>query len=205
MSALCPNNRAGGTAPLTAVLRILMHRFIFLAAALSFTSGQAELTGQILQETRPVLGTDRFYRIGVPADTAWTDTRFDVKAAQRITFRAQGGISLQQGNPGGYCGPDGLGFSTVQQPIPDTNFGALIGKVVLLISIDVDEETGEETRNEIVEFFYIGSEQSVEMPIDGSLYLGINELVTDDNSGVLSVQFELEERILRRGRLGQRE
>lgn len=205
MSALCPNNRAGGTAPLTAVLRILMHCLIFLAAALSFTSGQAELTGQILQETRPVLGTDRFYRIGVPADAAWTDTRFDVKAAQRITFRAQGGISLQQGNPGGYCGPDGLGFSTVQQPIPDTNFGALIGKVVLLISIDVDEETGEETRNEIVEFFYIGSEQSVEMPIDGSLYLGINELVTDDNSGVLSVQFELEERILRRGRLGQRE
>ena len=68
----------------------------------------------------------------------------------------------------------------------------------------MDEETGEETRNEIVEFFYIGSEQSVEMPIDGSLYLGINELVTDDNSGVLSVQFELEERDLRRGRRGQR-
>jgi len=85
MSALCPNNRAGGTAPLTAVLRILMHSFIFLAAALSFTSGQAELMEQILQETRPVLGTDRFYRIGVPADAAGTDTRFDVKAAQRPT------------------------------------------------------------------------------------------------------------------------
>lgn len=204
MSVLCFINSAGGKAPLSPVFWILIHCYVFLAAALSFTSGQTEVTEQILQETRPVLETGRFYRIGVPADAAWTDTRFDVKADQRITFQAQGGISLQQGNPGGYCGPDGLGFSTVQQPIPDTNFGALIGKVVLLISIDVDEETGEETRNEIVEFFYIGSEQSVEMPIDGSLYLGINELVTDDNSGVLSVQFELEERDLRRGRRGQR-
>jgi hypothetical protein len=156
-----------------------------------------------LQVTRPVLETGRFYRVGVPADVPWTDTRYDVKAGQRIAFRAQGGISLQQGNPRGYCGPDGLGFSTVQQPLPDTNFGALIGKVILLISVEVDEETGEETRNELIEYFYIGSDQTVEIPLDGSLFLGINELVVEDNSGVLSVQFELIERGTA-GRLGVR-
>ena len=167
---------------------------IFFAVALLFPADRAGAADQELQETRPVLETGRFYRIGVPADVHWTDTRLDVTAGQRIVFQAQGGISLQQGNPRGYCGPDGLGFSTVQQPIPETNFGALIGRVVLLISVDVDEETGEETRNEIIEYFYIGSEQSVEMPIAGSLYLGINELVVEDNSGVLSVQYELIER-----------
>jgi len=172
---------------------------VLFAAALVFHADQAGAADQELQETRPVLETGRFYRIGVPADVHWTDTRFDVKAGQMITFQAQGGVSLQQGNPRGYCGPDGLGFSTIQQPLPDTNFGALIGKVVLLISIEVDEETEEETRNEIIEYFYIGSEQSVEMPIDGSLFLGINELVVEDNSGVLSVQFEL----IERGRQGR--
>ena len=149
---------------------------------------------QQLLETRPVLETGRFYRIGVPAEVPWTDTRFDVTSGQRIRFQARGGISLQQGNPSGFCGPDGLTFSTGQQPLPETNYGALIGKIVRLISVEIDEETGEETRNEIVEYFYIGSRETVEMPIDGSLFLGINELVVQDNSGALSVEFELVDR-----------
>jgi hypothetical protein len=154
--------------------------------------GMASLAGfsQRLVATRPVLEAGRFYRIGVPAEVPWTDTRYDVSAGQRIRFKARGGISLQQGNPSGFCGPDGLTFSTAQQPLPETNYGSLIGKVVRLISVEIDEETGEETRNEIVEYFYIGSEQTVVMPIDGSLYLGINELVVQDNSGALSVEFE---------------
>lgn len=149
---------------------------------------------QRLGETRPVLETGRFYRIGIPANVAWTDTRYDVKAGQRIRFSGNGGISLQQGNPRGYCGPEGLGFSTVPQPIPDTNYGALIGRVIRLISIEVDEGTGEETRNEIIEYFYIGAQNTVEIPIDGGLFLGINELVVADNSGTLSVEYELLER-----------
>jgi len=197
-------NKAKASSIVTAVLKTLALCCVILSAGLGAVWSQSEGTEQILQETRPVLETGRFYRIGIPGDVSWTDTRFDVKAGQTITFSAQGGISLQQGNPRGYCGPDGLGFSTVQQPVPERNFGALIGKVVLLISIDVDEETGEETRNEIEEFFYIGSEQSVEMPINGNLYLGINELVTDDNSGALSVQFELEEKSLQSGQRRRR-
>lgn len=154
------------------------------------SSAQAVFPQQLVA-TRPVLEPGRFYRIGVPAEVPWTDTRFDVFAGQRIRFQARGGISLQQGNPSGFCDPDGLPFSTAQQPLPETNYGALIGKIVRLISVEVDEETGEETRNEIVEYFYIGSRQTLDMPIDGSLYLGINELVVQDNSGALSVEFEL--------------
>jgi hypothetical protein len=30
------------------------------------------------------------------------------------------------------------------------------------------------------------------MPLDGNLFLGINELVVDDNSGILTVIFEVQ-------------
>ncbi len=148
--------------------------------------------GQQPNSIRPILESDRFYRVEVAANSAWTDTGFDVKAGQLVRFSARGGITLQQGNPRGYCGAEGLEFSTAQQPLSDANFGALIGKIVLLISVEVDEETGEEIRNEIVEIFDIGSRRSVEMPIDGNLFLGINELVVEDNSGSLTVEFELD-------------
>ena len=179
-----------GKRSLSSVSSLMVMLLLFAGSSIgAFLPGFQELL-----ETRPVLETGRFYRIGVPAHEDWADTNFDVKAGQWVRFQARGGISLQQGNPSGFCGPDGLPFSTGQQPLPETNFGALIGKLVRLISIEIDEETGEETRNELVEYFYIGSSRSVEMPIDGSLYLGINELVVADNSGILSVEFELVER-----------
>jgi hypothetical protein len=86
-----------------------------------------------------------------------------------------------------WCGPDGMDRKTMQQPISDRNIGALIGKVVWLISIEVDEETGEEIRHEIIEKFYIGSADQVRMPISGRLFLGINENVVGDNSGEFEV------------------
>lgn len=123
----------------------------------------------------------------VAANQSWTDTGIDVAEDLTIYFEATGVISLQKGNPMAYCGPDGLSLRTVQQPFPDKNIGALIGKVVFLISVEIDEETGEETRNEIVKEFYIGEENRVKMPISGRLFLGINENVVGDNSGEFKV------------------
>ena len=51
----------------------------------------------------------------------------------------------------------------------------------------VDEETGEEIRDEIEEIFFIGSGARVTMPMDGRLYLGINENLVVDNDGVFHV------------------
>jgi len=127
------------------------------------------------------------FQVNVLADKDWTDTGLDVTEGQEIYFTATGGISLQRGNPMAYCDPDGYNLKTVQQPIPDRNIGALIGKVVHLISVEIDEETGEEVRNEIVEIFYIGSSRRVEMPLDGRLFLGINENIIGDNSGQFKV------------------
>lgn len=122
-------------------------------------------------------------QVNVLADRDWTDTGLDVIEGQQIYFTATGGISLQRGNPMAYCDPDGYNLKTVQQPIPDRNIGALIGKVVHLISVEIDEETGEEVRKEMIEVFYIGSSRRVEMPVDGRLFLGINENIVGDNSG----------------------
>ena len=149
------------------------------------------------QEQQPVglkFLSERVYRITVPSNVQWTDSGYDVEGDQVLSFSASGGISLQVGNPMAYCGPDGYDLKTVQQPIQDKNIGALIGKVVLLISIEVDEETGEETRNEMIEIFHIGSNRIISMPISGRLYLGVNENVAGDNSGQFTVDIRLMDR-----------
>jgi hypothetical protein len=139
------------------------------------------------QEENPDLEWKEVSSIVVLGNVDWTDTGLEVKEDQDIYFRAQKQISLQRGNPMAWCGPDGMDRKTMQQPISDRNIGALIGKVVWLISIEVDEETGEEIRHEIIEKFYIGSADQVRMPISGRLFLGINENVVGDNSGEFEV------------------
>lgn len=125
--------------------------------------------------------------ISVMSTMDWTDTGLDVVEGQELFFRAVGQISLQKGNPVTYCGPDGYNYRSLQQPIQDKNIGALIGKVYFLISVEVDKETGEEIRNEREEIFYIGSSNRIVMPMDGRLYLGINENLVADNDGVFNV------------------
>jgi hypothetical protein len=104
-----------------------------------------------------------------------------------MEFAAQGKISLQKGNPQADCGPDGYDLRTHQQPLPDRNLGALIGKVVIAVTVIKDEKTGQEKIEEAAEFFYIGAGSRVEMPAKGRLFLGINELVIGDNAGEFTV------------------
>ena len=127
------------------------------------------------------------YRVTVLGNVDWTDTGIEVEEDQEIYFTASKQISLQKGNPMAWCGPDGMDLKTMQQPLSDKNIGALIGKVVWLISIEIDEETDEEIRHEITEMFYIGSVNKARMPISGRLFLGVNENVVGDNSGEYEV------------------
>ncbi len=164
---------------------IFLFSFVFLCSALCIYMGQ----GQDI--IRPRLENSRVYRMGVPADRHWVSTGFDVERGEVIHFMADGTISLQKGNPKAYCDPNGYNLKTMQQPIEDKNIGSLIGRVILLISIEEDEETGEEIRNEIIKEFYIGGETEVAMPLDGELQLGINELVVEDNEGAFQVRMYL--------------
>jgi len=127
----------------------------------------------------------------IPGNVSWTDTGLEVTEGQRFFFLAAGAISLQKGNPTAVCGPDGYGLRTVQQPIPDRNIGALIGKVVLFLSSHTDPQTGREVRDEIVNVFPVGRRGEVTIPSRGRLYLGINELVVGDNEGSFEVKIYL--------------
>ena len=146
--------------------------------------GSAEYCQERQLRTRDIVSQSR---ITVISNEGWVDSGISVFEDDEIYFQAAGVISLQRGNPIAYCGPNGYDLKTVQQPIRDRNIGALIGKVVKLISIEIDEETKEEIRHEQVEYFYIGSERRVAMPISGRLFLGINENVVGDNSGSFRV------------------
>lgn len=132
--------------------------------------------------------------INVLGNENWTDTGLGVMEGQEVYFRATGGISLQKGNPMAYCDPDGYEYRGIQQSLLNKNVGALIGKVVHLLSIEIDEETGEEIRNEIEEIFYVGRENKVVMPLSGRLFLGINENVVGDNSGQFKAEIYLKKK-----------
>jgi hypothetical protein len=153
---------------ITAFGRTLAGAAVIVFAAIGGTqSADMELTKQLV----------------VPANAGWVDTGLDLAEGDEFYVQASGEISLQKGNPSASCGPDGLDLVTVQQPISDRNLGALIGKVAQLISTRTDEDTGEEVRDEVAAYLFIGVESRLTAPLKGRLYLGINENVTRDNGG----------------------
>ena len=126
-------------------------------------------------------------QVEVLAASGWVDTGIEVKEGEKLIFQASGSISLQKGNPIANCGPEGLDLQTPQQPLSDRNLGALVGKVVKVLSIRIDEETGEEIKEEVVRVFYVGKEAEVEMLLEGRLFLGVNDNVYADNDGKFTV------------------
>jgi len=126
-------------------------------------------------------------QVEVPGSAGWVDTGLEVMEGEKYEFIASGSISCQQGNPVAICGPEGLDLQTVQQPLPDHNLGALVGKVVKLIAVRKDEDRGEEIREEVVRLFFIGPHSEVEIPLAGKLYLGVNDSVYADNDGKFNV------------------
>jgi hypothetical protein len=122
-------------------------------------------------------------KVPVPGNAGWVDTGLDVVQGEELIIKGSGEITLQKGNPSANCGPAGLDLMTVQQPIPNQNLGALVGKVAQLISVRQDEDTGEDVRDEIAAYFFVGAESRITMPIKGRLYLGDTEDGVRDNGG----------------------
>ncbi|MBP7706440.1 MAG: hypothetical protein KA243_04245 [Candidatus Aminicenantes bacterium] len=125
--------------------------------------------------------------VAVPGAAGWVDTGIDVGPGQEIRFAATGRVDLQMGNPEASCGPEGVDLVTVEQPVPNANLGALIGKVVQPVARRLDEDSGQEIRDEIFVLFLVGAESVQTVPFQGRLYLGINENVTRDNGGEFQV------------------
>ncbi|HSA94895.1 MAG TPA: hypothetical protein VLJ16_02505 [Acidobacteriota bacterium] len=151
-----------------------------LAAAVSARPA-SQVAGQIV----PAAPTE--IKATVPADAGWFDTGIDVVAGEELRFAASGEIDLQRGNPAAVCGPEGLDLVTVEQPVPNANLGALIGRITQLVASRIDEDSGQEVRDEIFILFVIGPDGSITVPFKGRLFLGINENGVKDNAGEFSV------------------
>lgn len=154
---------------------------LFVLILLAVQASAPGRAGRRAQDLAPVK------EIVVPGDAGWVDTGLDVEEGEELFFRSEGEICLQRGNPDAACGPDGADIQGLQQPLPGWNLGALVGKVAQVMSVRTDEKTGQEVRDELVRYFFIGHEQSVATPVRGRLFIGVNENVVKDNDGEFRV------------------
>jgi len=116
--------------------------------------------------------------ISVPGTSRGTDTGIDVRSGDQITFTASGTIIA--GRRTGQVGPEGgriSGFGAIvaTKPVPNAGPGALIGYI--------RTPDGQQTQA-----FLIGSQLAFTVPVDGRLYLAINDDDYSDNGGSFSVR-----------------
>jgi len=110
--------------------------------------------------------------ITVQANQPWTSTGITVKKGQRVTFTSTGEIQLSA-DANDIATPDGSksGRKAVNAPFAPSSAGALLGRV---------GTSGQP--------FPLGSStQTITMPADGVLYLGINDDGFGDNKGTFQV------------------
>lgn len=116
--------------------------------------------------------------IEVPGTSRATDTGIDVRAGDQIVFAASGTVTA--GQRAGQVSPEGgrtTGFGSIigTRPVPSAGVGALIGYI--------RTPDGQATQA-----FFIGSQLTFTVPVDGRLYLAINDDNYNDNSGSFSVR-----------------
>ncbi|MFQ6081753.1 MAG: M48 family metallopeptidase [Candidatus Aminicenantia bacterium] len=113
--------------------------------------------------------------VAVHGNSGWVDTEIDIESNQEIFIQASGEICLQKGNPKAWCDPDGLPYRSMQQPFPQQNIGALIGKI----------------GRDGLDYFLVGTRNTIKILEGGRLFLGINENLIKDNSGSFIVKIYL--------------
>ncbi|HEV2904736.1 MAG TPA: hypothetical protein VGW32_06795 [Pyrinomonadaceae bacterium] len=130
-------------------------------------------TGDVL--SRAGLG-DR--TISVAATSRGSDTGIDLRAGDQITITATGTIIA--GQRVGQVGPEGKapsGFGSIigTRPVPNAGVGALIGYIRTL--------DGQNSQP-----FFVGSQLTYTVPVDGRLLLAINDDDYSDNRGNFSAR-----------------
>jgi len=112
------------------------------------------------------LGIPEGSGIAVNGSAAWTPTGMTVRQGDRLTFNATGEVRLST-DAADVANANGsrAGRKAASAPVPDAATGALIAKV------------GNSAP------FPIGESQTVTMPANGQLFLGINDDHVGDNSG----------------------
>jgi hypothetical protein len=116
--------------------------------------------------------------IDVPGISRNTDTNIDVRAGDQITFITTGTVIA--GRRIGEVGPEGgkvSGFGAIvgTRPLPNSGPGALIGYI-------------RQPNGQASQPFLVGTQLTLSVPVDGRLYLAINDDDYSDNGGGFKVK-----------------
>jgi hypothetical protein len=107
------------------------------------------------------------------------DTGIDLRAGDQVTITATGNVTA--GRRAGVVSPEGgragtgAIFGAGTYPVPTAGVGALIGYIV-------------QPNSQTSQPFYIGSQSTFTTPVDGRLFLLVNDDNYTDNSGSFSVR-----------------
>jgi len=114
--------------------------------------------------------------LDVKAEQIWTDTGFDVKAGDTLVLTASGTIQIDASRS---SGPEGIarGWTDLmmQYPVTNSGRGALIGRF---------------TDNPAARPFLVGPRTQRTVPVDGRLFLGVNQQAGQLGSGSFHVTIE---------------
>jgi len=114
--------------------------------------------------------------LDVRADQIWTDTGIDVKAGDTLVLTATGTIQIDSSRS---SGPEGIarGWTDLmmQYPVTNSGRGALIGRF---------------TDNPAARPFLVGPRTQRTVPVDGRLFLGVNQQAGQLGSGSFHVTLE---------------
>ena len=116
--------------------------------------------------------------IDVPGISRGTDTNIDVRIGDQITFTTTGTVIA--GRRIGEVGPEGgkvSGFGAIvgTRPLPNSGPGALIGYI-------------RQPNGQASQPFLVGTQLTLSVPVDGRLYLAINDDDYSDNGGGFKVK-----------------
>jgi hypothetical protein len=117
----------------------------------------------------------REINITIPGTSRGTDTGLDVRAGDQVTISATGTVTA--GRRVGDVSPDGgrVGFGALAYPVTNVGVGALIGYI-------------RTPNGQVTQSFAVGSQQSLNVPVDGRLFLLINDNDYSDNAGQFNVR-----------------
>ena len=116
--------------------------------------------------------------LDIPGTSRGTDTNIDVRTGDQITFTTTGTVIA--GRRIGEVGPEGarssgLGAIVGTRPVPNAGAGALIGFI-------------RQPNGQTSQAFLVGSQLTFTVPVDGRLYLLINDDNYSDNGGTFNVR-----------------
>ncbi len=145
------------------------------AATRSRNRGDSGPRGRDRRSSGPIERT-----INVPStESRGIDTGIELRTGDQVTITASGNITA--GQRVGVVSPDGsrAGASSIfgvnRRPLPNAGVGALIGYIL-------------QPNGQMTQAFLIGSQMTFTAPVDGRLYLLVNDDNYGDNSGTFSAR-----------------